>query len=125
MFLASIRLLPLAAFLLAAPVFAATDEQAAATFQKLLDAQPGKNYEQFVANASDPLKAALSQTQFEAAADILNKRFKDGYDVKPLGELNQRGCQIYLYKIVCKDNGDDILATMALKDDKVAGILFH
>ncbi len=104
--------------------FAATEEQAGLTFKKLLEAQASKNYSDFVADATDTLKAALSQTQFAAAADILGKRFKDGYDTKSLGELNQRGCQVFLYKLQCKDGGDDILATMVLKDDKVAGILF-
>jgi hypothetical protein len=113
-----------AALLTAASSFAATDQEATAIFQKLLDAQAGHDYPAFVADATDALKAALSQTQFEAASSILDKRFKGGYQKQLLGELNQSGCQIYLFKITCKDGGDDIQGTMALRNDKVAGILF-
>lgn len=104
--------------------FATTEEQAGATFKKLLEAQAAKDYAAFVADGTDALKAALSQAQFEGAADYLGKRFKDGYDTKCLGELKQQGCQVFLFKIECKDGGDDLLATLALKDDKVAGIYF-
>ena len=114
----------LALLLFVPSAFSATNEQADSIFKKLLAAQESKNYPDFVADANDSLKAALSQTQFDSASDILSKRFKDGYDIKFLSELNQRGCQV-LYKILCKDGGDDLLATMALKEDKVAGILFH
>ncbi len=113
-----------AAFLFAASAFAATDEQATAIFQKLLDAQASKNYDAFVADGTDALKAALTKTQFEAASDFLSKRFKDGYETKFLGELKRHDSQVFLYKLQCKDGGDDLLATLALKDDKVAGIFF-
>jgi len=113
-----------AAVLSAASAFAATDQEATATFQKLLDAQAGHDYQAFIADATDTIKAGLSQTQFEAASNILDKRFKAGYEKQLLGELNQRGCQIYLFKITCKDGGDDLLGTLALKDGKVAGIFY-
>lgn len=111
-------------FSASAVVAAATEEQATANLQKLLAAQAAKNYDEFVANATPAFKTALSKQQFEGAADFLSKRFKDGYDTKYLGELNQQGCQIFLFKIQCKDGGDDLLASLAMKDDKVAGIFF-
>lgn len=105
--------------------FAATEQEADVIFHDLLAAQAAKNYEKFVSNGTEQLKAALLQSQFDAASETLAKRFKRGYTIKFLGELNQRGCQVFLYKLVCKDGGDDILGTMALHGDKVAGILFN
>jgi hypothetical protein len=49
-----------------------------------------KNYDEFVADADDGLKAALSQTQFDAASNILNKKLKAGYDLTFLGELSTK-----------------------------------
>jgi hypothetical protein len=104
---------------------AVTNEQADAIFNKILSAQKAHNYSEFVSDADDKLKAAISQTQFDAASDSLNKRFKDGYDVKFLGDLNQGGFQVFLYRLRCKDGGDDFLATLIIKDGKVDGIRFH
>ena len=104
---------------------AVTDEQAGAIFNRMLSAQKAHNFDEFISDANDKLKAALSQTEFDATSDILNKRFKDGYDVKFLGDLNQRGFQVFLYRLRCKDGGDDFLATLSIKDGKVGGILFH
>ena len=94
-------------------------------FKKLLAAQTAKDYDAFVADGTDPLKAALGKTQFEASSNLLNARFKGGYDYSPLGELNQRGFEVYLYRLRFKDGGDDMLGTLSLKDGKVGGIYFH
>ena len=55
----------------------------------------------------------------------MNKRTSGGYDITFLGELNQHGYQVFLYRLRFKDGGDDILGTMSLKDDKVGGIYFN
>jgi hypothetical protein len=96
-----------------------------AIFKKLLAAQAGKDYNAFVAVGTTQLKAALSKTQFEASSDVLNARFTGGYESTLLGELNMRGCEVYLYRLRFKDDGDDILGTLSLKNGKVAGIYFH
>jgi hypothetical protein len=106
-------------------VRAADSAQAEKIFKSLLAAQTAKDYNAFVADADDNLKAALTKTQFDAAADLLNKRTSDGYETTFLGELNQHGYQVFLYRLRFKDGGDDILGTMSLKDDKVGGIYFH
>ena len=119
------KLLLAAGLCFAATLHAAqTEEQAQAMFQQLLDAQPAKNYDAFVANGTLELKAALTKTQFEAAADLLNKRLAGGYDVTPLGEVDQKGYQVFLFRLQFKDKGDDILGTMSLRDGQVAGIYF-
>lgn len=103
---------------------AADNAKAEIIFKKLLAAQTAKDYDAFVADADDNLKAALSKTQFDAASNFMSKRTSGGYDTTFLGELNLRGCQVFLYRLRFTDGGDDILGTMSLKDDKVAGIYF-
>ena len=103
---------------------AADQTMADTLFQSLITAQTARNYDAFIADASDPLKAALTRTQFIASSDILNKRFAGGYEVTPFGELNQKGYQTFLYRLRFKDGSDDILASMSLKADKVEGIYF-
>ena len=93
-------------------------------FHHIIDAQVHKDYDAFIANGTLELKAALTKTQFDATSDLMNPRLKGGYEINPLGELNQRGFQVYLYRLRFKDGGDDILGTMSLKDGQVAGIYF-
>ena len=94
-------------------------------FKKLLASQAAKDYDAFIADGTDMLKAALSKTQFEASSNIMNARFKGGYDTVYLGELNQKGFEVYLYRLRFKDGGDDMLGTLSLKDGKVGGIWFR
>jgi hypothetical protein len=103
---------------------AADNARAEKIFKNLLAAQTAKDYDAFVADAADNLKAALTKTQFDAASNFMNARTGGGYDLTFLGELNQHGYQVFLYRLRCKDGGDDILGTMSLKDDKVGGIYF-
>jgi hypothetical protein len=103
---------------------AADSAQAEKIFNNLVAAQTAKDYDAFVADADDNLKAALTKTQFEAASNFMIKRTSGGYDTTFLGELNQHGYQVFLYRLRFKDGGDDVLGTMSLKDDKVGGIYF-
>jgi hypothetical protein len=103
---------------------AADGAQAEKIFKNLLTAQTAKDYDAFVADADDSLKAALTKTQFDAASNVMIKRTSGGYDTTFLGVLNQHGYQVFLYRLRFKDGGDDMLGTMSLKDDKVGGIYF-
>src|ERR1700722_4387351 len=103
---------------------AADNNQSEKIFKSLIAAQTAKDYDAFVADADDNLKAALTKTQFDASSNFMIKRTSGGYDTTFLGELNQHGYQVFLYRLRFKDRGDDILGTMSLKDDKVGGIHF-
>ncbi len=93
-------------------------------FHQLLDAQVAKDYDAFVAHGTVELKAALTKTQFEASSDLMIARTKGGFEIAPLGKLNKKGYQVYLYRLRFKDGGDDMLGTMSLKNEQVAGIYF-
>jgi hypothetical protein len=103
---------------------AADSAQAEKIFKNLITAQTARDYDAFLADANDNLKAALTKTQFEASSNLMIKRTNGGYEITFLGELNQHGHQVFLYRLRFKDGGDDMLGTMSLKDDKVGGIYF-
>ena len=84
-----------------------------------------KNYEAFVAHGTTELKAALTKTQFDASSDLMIARAKGGCDIDLLGDLNQKGYHVFLYRLRFKDGTDDMLGTLTLKDGLVAGIYFH
>jgi hypothetical protein len=111
-------------FLPSSALRAADTAQAEKIFKNLLAAQTAKDYDAFIADADDNLKAALTKTQFDASSNLMIKRTSGGYATTFLGELNQHGYQVFLYRLHFKDGGDDILGTMSLKDDKVGGIYF-
>ena len=104
---------------------AADPARAETTFKKLLAAQTAKDYDAFVADADDVLRAALTKTQFEASSNLMSTRFAGGYESTYLGDLNQKGYEVYLYRLRFKDGSDDMLAPLSLKDGKVGGIFFR
>ena len=104
--------------------FAVTDQEAEAIFKKMLEAQKASDYDAFVVDADDKLKTALSKDQFTVASTIFNEKFKEGYDLTFLGEVNQRGFQVFLYRLRPK-SGDDFIASLSIKDGKVGGIVYR
>jgi hypothetical protein len=102
----------------------ADQAQADTIFKKLVAAQLAKDYDAFVADGTTELKAALSKTQFDASSDLMISKLTPGYDLTPLGELDQHGYQVYLYRFRFKNGGDDMLGTLSLKDGQVGGIYF-
>ena len=118
----------LAGLLLAAaslPLRAEDDAQAQTILNNMLTAEMAKDFNAFLADADDHLRAALSPEQFEVSANSVGTRLNGGYDLTFLGELNQTGYEVYLYRIRYKDGTDDTLVTLGMKEGKVAGILFH
>jgi hypothetical protein len=98
--------------------------KADALFQQLVSATMSDDYNSFVAHGKTQLKAALSPTQVDAVSKQMSGRLKTGYEIDALGDLNQKGYVVYLYRLRFKDGGDDIMGMMTLKDDEVAGIFF-
>ncbi len=98
-----------------------TVEPARPTLDKLLKAVEANDYESFVADGTDAVKAALTKQMLEGVSAQLAPRMQKGYTISSLGELKQQGCQVYLWKLTYEDHGDDTLAKLVLKDGKVAG----
>ena len=91
------------------------------TLEKLLRAVETNDYNSFVAEGNDAVKAALTKPMLQGVSGQLAPRLKQGYVCTPLGELRQQGCRVLLWKLKYKDGGDDTLAKLSLQDGKVAG----
>jgi hypothetical protein len=94
------------------------DAQAASN--KLLAAISSGDYAVFVADGDAAFKG-LKKEQFDAVAAQLGPRFKAGYTATYLGDLNQKGFKVTLWRLRFTDGGDDALATLSLKDGKIGG----
>ncbi len=88
---------------------------------QLLNALAQHNYQEFLADATEEFKAGVPEPQFRLVADQLSPRLKDGYQTHYIALLNQQGHEVHLWKISFKDQGDDHLAKLAMKDGKMAG----
>jgi hypothetical protein len=114
--------LPLsAALVLACSVFAtdaSSGSQAEAT--KLLSAIAFDDFAAFVADGNSAFQG-LNKDQFEAVVSQLSSKLKNGYDIAYLGDLNQQGYQVTLWRIRFKSRGDDLIAALSMKDGKVGG----
>ena len=101
------------------------DEATQTVFKKLMSATISNNYDAFVAECDAKMKAALTKPMLEGVSKQLEARVKQGYDALYLGELKQQGYAVHLWRLRFKDGGDDILATLSLKDGKVGGFFLH
>jgi hypothetical protein len=87
---------------------------------KLVSAIASDNYASFVADGNAAFQG-LKKDQFESVVSQLGSKLKAGYDLAYLGDLNQRGYQVTLWRIRFKSGGDDLLATLSMRDGKVGG----
>lgn len=121
-----LRLLLLAAVMLvtgAAPLSAADPaKEDTALFERLVAAFQKADYDTFVAEGDAALKKGLKKEAFEKSYTMFGARFKSGYEPTFLGELKQFGCHVTLWKLSFKDQSDDALLTLAVKENKLAGV---
>ena len=104
---------------------AATDGSSTqGTVDALLTAVATNNYDAFVANATPSLKTIITQETFRQASARLSPRLKKGYELQYLGSFKNHGVETFLWKIIYKDGGDDMLAELELQNDKVAFFWF-
>ena len=94
-------------------------------FKTIMSATVSNDYDGFVSVCDDTMKAALSKTQLEAVSKQIAPRAKDGYDADYLGELNQKGFAVHLWRLRFKSGGDDVLVTLSVKDGKAGGFYLH
>ena len=104
---------------------AAPDPAAETIFKNLMTATVSADYDGFIAECDATMKAAITKTKLEEVSKQLAPRLKQGYDSEYLGELKQRGFAVHLWRVRCKDGGDDFLATLSIKDGKAGGFYLH
>jgi hypothetical protein len=91
---------------------------------KLITALVNADYDSFLADGEATFKA-MKPDQFAAVAAKLSPVLKTGYAVTYLGSLNQRGYQVSLWKISLKAGGDDLMASLSLRNGKVGGFFIR
>jgi hypothetical protein len=109
------------ALLFAVSAFAAEAPDASrAEATKLVSAIASDDYAAFVVDGNAAFQS-LKKDQFESVVAQLGSKLKSGYDLTYLGDLNQKGYQVTLWRIRFQNGGDDFLATLSMKDGKVGG----
>jgi hypothetical protein len=118
-----------AACALAASSTAAHAEDADPTvqknFEKLLGAIKTADLEAFIANGTDTVQDGTTQKIMDTLKKTLGTRLEKGYKATYLCQLKQAGHQMHLWKLTFKDDGDDVVVRLALKDGKLAGFFLQ
>lgn len=104
---------------------AEADQTTRDTFKTLMDATVADDLAGFTSVCDDTMKAAITAPTLDGVSKQIAPRAKDGYDSEYLGELNQHGFAVHLWRLRFKSGGDDILATLSVKDGKVGGFYLH
>jgi hypothetical protein len=91
------------------------------TFTSLINAVEQNNYTQFISQGNAAFKEGITKQTFTQVSGQLAPRIKKGYSAVFLGNLNQQGYKVYLWKLTFFDGGDDVLARLSLKDGKIGG----
>lgn len=95
------------------------------TFEGMLNAIKANDRDAFVAEGTEAVKKGTTAEIMDALNKLVGPRLNKGYQSTYLCQLKQAGHQIHLWKLAFKDDGDDIVVRMALKDGKVAGFFFQ
>lgn len=104
-----------------APKPLVADPKVQSVFDTLMGAVQDDSYSSFLTVVDDDFKVALTKDNFEGVVKQLGPRLKAGYEPSYLGVLDQHGYKVYLWKLVFKDKGDDMLSQLSIKEDKVGG----
>jgi hypothetical protein len=99
---------------------AESSKEDAATTTRLITALMKSDYEAFLANGEGSF-VQIKREQFEAASAQIRPKLQAGHEVSYLGELQQKGFRVTLWRIRFKDGSDDALASLSMKADKVGG----
>src|SRR5262249_31086368 len=94
-------------------------------FDKMLNAIKDNDREAFIANGTDMVKKQTTDEGMTMLNKFLGARLKKGFEPTYLGQLKQSEHQVHLWKLTFKDDGDDILVRLAMKDGKVGGFFLQ
>ena len=101
------------------------DQMTQTLFKNLMAATVSNDYDGFMAHCNDSMKATLTKPMLEIVSQEIEVRAKEGYNAQYLGDLNQLGYKVYLWRLRFKDGGDDALATLSVVNGKAGGFLLR
>jgi hypothetical protein len=96
-------------------------QQPESAMKSMLAAIQVNSLADFNALGDRSVQAAMTQQILDQMSQLLGPRLKQGYTVVGMGSLKKEGAVVFIWKLEFKDEGDDVLVTMAVKDGKVAG----
>lgn len=91
---------------------------------QLLNAMSQNDYQGFISQGT-PEFAALGEPQFAQVSNAVAPRLQQGYSVQYLGNLQQQGLDISIWKVSFDDQGDDLLATLNVQNGRVGGFFLR
>ncbi|MGN6506457.1 MAG: hypothetical protein ACTHM6_12935 [Tepidisphaeraceae bacterium] len=79
----------------------------------------------FTEHATPAMKSALTPAVIGGLHESLGKRLAGKHTVTYLCELNQKGYDVYLWKLSFEDGGDDVVIRAVYADEKLAGFFLQ
>jgi hypothetical protein len=98
---------------------------AKASSGKLISAITGNDHALFQAQGDETFSKAITKDLFDQVQAQLAPRLKAGHEMIYLTEINRLGNKVTLWKLTFKDGGDDAIATLSMKNGKVAGFFIQ
>jgi hypothetical protein len=95
------------------------------TLHQMLEAIRSKSRDQFVEHGDARFQNGFTEKMFGELAQLLGPRMRQGYEVTFLTTLRQQDYTVYIWKLAFKDNKDDYLIRMAVKDGLVRGFIIR
>ena len=96
-----------------------------ATLTKMLASIQSRSHDQFVEPGDERFKKGFSEKMFAELYQLLGQRMKQGYDATFLTTLRQQDYVVYIWKLAFKDEKDDYIIRMAVKDGIVRGFVIR
>ena len=81
------------------------------------------DYEQFVGALTINFRAHMDEILFKQIHESIGSRMAQGYRVVYMGELNKPGFKTFVYKLVFKDKGGELLTTLSFNADAQGNIV--
>jgi hypothetical protein len=103
----------------AVSAFAEPDQATQTAFTKLLAALIADDYDAYKAQCTDEMMANIPKGAVDKLSQMMAPRAKQGYDTQYLGELDQHGYKVHLWRLHFKDGSDDVLTTLCMKAGKI------
>ena len=120
-----VLLVVLLLWLSAQPAFAQTSHSAEpgveGVMKTMLAAIQNNSLSEFTRAGDSAFQSGMTQETLDSVRQVLGSRLRQGYTTNLLAGLKQQGFMVYLWKLEFKDNGDDVLLTLAMKDGRVSG----
>lgn len=107
------------------PTATSTPEDLQKLFIEKINGFKNRDYKAFLANSDEALTSAATEVAFGEACDQWNPRLSSGFEASYMGTLKKDDYKVSYWKVVCKNEGDDLTVIMSVKDGKVGGFFIN